>query len=268
MNQDALTTGYEQELREHFEPLPPRLHSEYYHYERLSSDLRPEISFYRSQFTGQCNRLLELGCGTSIIASRLAEHGIDVTGIDLCRAMLSFRPQPIANHTVQMDMCSLGFLPCFDGALIAHNTLNLLADEAKIRQCLRELKHVLISPGMLVCHLYAADLKDTGAIGGKRLQFHIFDLPTGEKIVKESITNLSADRDVLQIEQRYKYRNFLLPQLNRNYRQALELASFSGSKWLTILSESGFVPVASTSKFSRLQPDSTSTLIVTARACN
>lgn len=150
MTQDALT-GYEHEPREYFEPLPARLHSQYYHYERLSSDIHPELFFYRNAFKENGSRLLELGCGTSLISSYLADHGFRVTGIDLDYAMLSFRHRHTSNASVQMDMCELGFRPCFSGALIAHNTLNLLVDETKIRQCLAGLKRVLIPPGHTRC---------------------------------------------------------------------------------------------------------------------
>lgn len=269
MTQDTLT-GYEREPREYFEPLPARLHSQFYHHERLSSDIIPELDFYRKTFKEKGSRLLELGCGTSLISSHLADQGFLVTGIDLDHAMLSFHHRQISNSTVQMDMCELGFRPCFGGALIAHNTLNLLVDETRIRQCLAGLKRVLIPPGILVAHLYFADQAtggtDSDNIDQKLLQFHIFDLPTGEKIVKESITSKFPDRHVLQIEQRYKFRDFLQPRLNRNYRQVLELASFTAGKWLSIFAESGFSPVAATSKFSQRQPDSESSLVVTARA--
>lgn len=280
MSQDALT-GYESEPREYFEPLPAHLHSQYYHYERLSNELNHELNYYRTAFNTNCSRLIELGCGTSLITNHLADQGFRATGIDLSREMLSFLPKRILNTTAQMDMCELGFRPCFNGALITHNTLNLLIDETRIKQCLAELKRILIPPGILIAHIYTDDTAKDSAddtagntaentvaenTQQKLLQFHIFELPTGEKIVKESITCRFPDRKVLQIEQRYKYRNFSQPRLNRNYRQVLELASFTTEKWLTLLTESGFTPVASTSKFSDRQPDSASTLVVTARA--
>lgn len=264
MNHEELT-GYENEPREHFAPLPSHLHSQYYHYERLSIDIQPELDYYRSIFKNNCSRLLELGCGTSIISSHLANLGFHVTGLDLNQEMLSFRPHPIANDTVQMDMCKLGFRPCFDGVLIPQNTLNLLVDESRIRQCLKEVKRILVPPGILAVHLYAGDTEPSGEIDKKMLQFHIFDLPTGEKIVKESITSRISDKNILKIEQRYKYRNFKQPAHNRNYRQFLELASFSTTKWLSLLTESGFTPTASVSNFTDTQKNVPSSYIVTAR---
>ena len=258
--------GYENEPREQFDPLPPHLHSLYYHYERFSGDLEGEVSFYRAQFAGRCHRILDLGCGTSIISSRLAAHGAQVTGIDLCRDMLAFRPHLPANSKVQMDMRQLGFRRYFDGALIAHNTLNLLVQKSAIKHCLSELRSILIPPGIVVVHLHVADQGDKADGEQRRLQFQIFELPTGEKIVKESITSHDYSGSTLLVEQRYKYRNFLHPLQNRNYRQVLELASFSADTWFEIICESGFNPIASTSKFSRHQPDSATTLVVTAKA--
>lgn len=269
MTQNALT-GYENEPREYFEPLPALLHSLFYHHERLSGNIQPELHFYLNAFKEAGCRLIELGCGTSLIADHLADYGFQVTGIDLDHTMLSFRNRQVSNTLVQMDMCDLGFQPCFGGALIAHNTLNLLVDETRIRHCLTGLKHVMIPPGILVAHLHIANKNiaytDSEGIEQKLLQFHIFDLPTGEKIVKESITSQFPEQNVLQIEQRYKYRNFLQPGHNRNYQQVLQLASFTAEKWLTIFTESGFTPVATSSKFSDLQPDSESTLVLTASA--
>jgi len=258
-------TGYEDEPREHFEPLPPHLHSTYYHYERASGNVRPEIAFYRSVFSGPCSRVVELGCGTSIIASELSRGGVHVTGLDRSPAMLQFHPRPIVD-LVQMDMTRLGFRPGFDGAFIAHNTLNLLGDENLIRQCLAEIRRILVPPGLLALHLYSRDGDSRDDPDRNHLQFHLFDLPTGEKIVKESLTRLSPDRKRLHIEQRYKYRNFSRPERNRNYRQFLDLAAFTPREWLNIITESGFQPLATATGFSSSQNPSSSALIVTARA--
>lgn len=258
-------TGYEDEPREIFEPLPAHLHSTYYHHERLSGSPQPEFEFYGSVFKNRCSRLLELGCGTSLVSGYLADQGFSVTGIDLSRSMLEYQPNPAGVEKVQMDMRTLGFRPCFDGALIPHNTLNLLVDREQIKQCLAEIKRVLLPPGILALQLYAAE--EYAHDDKKRsLQFLIYDLPGGDKIVKESITGRDPLNAVLNVEQRYKYRNFSRPELNCNYRQILQLASFSSEQWLSLLNESGFTPIESLSRFSGTPKQSNTVLIVTARA--
>jgi len=265
---ESTGSGYEDEPREHFEPLPPHLHSLFYHHERLDGDLDAEYHYYRNAFAPNCRHILELGCGTSLLSSRLAAQGMRVTGIDLDPGMLRLPSGQRTGATAQMDMCDLGFRPCFHGVLIAHNTLNLLVDETRIRYCLASIRQVLIPPSILVAHLHVFDDLAYPADEQRMMQFHLYDLPTGEKIVKESITSRSPENNMLHIEQRYKYRNFTHPERNRNYRQYLDLALFTTDQWLSIFEQSGFTPIAQASSFSDADTPSPATLIITATTSN
>ncbi len=197
-------TGYEDEPRDHFLPLPPSLQSQLYHYERLNQDLSSECLYYRQQLKDKCSRLLELGCGSCLIADDLHRHGFQVTGIDLSREILRFSRGFSPCSLVQMDVRYLGFRPCFEAALIAQNSLNLLKDKNTISSSLKEIKKVLVPPGLLLAHLYYSDSEKIRQPGEKLLQFIVFDHPQGGKIIKETIRSFDPVKKCLTLDQRFK----------------------------------------------------------------
>jgi|GEM_PF-2577255 len=163
---ESTGSGYEDEPREHFEPLPPHLHSLFYHHERLDGDLDAEYHYYRNAFAPNCRHILELGCGTSLLSSRLAAQGMRVTGIDLDPGMLRLPSGQRTGATAQMDMCDLGFRPCFHGVLIAHNTLNLLVEKGLLGMQTLRGGAVVFDPNVERHHHFVDS--DTG---------EIFDIP-------------------------------------------------------------------------------------------
>ena len=233
-------TGYENEPREYFHNLSPELHTRFYHHERLSHDLTAEIHYYVSQLPGLGLKILELGCGTSLLSNGLRSRGFEVTGIDINKEALLLAGASPANRLVQMDMCALGFQPCFDGVIIAQNTLNLLTDKTTIRNCLKEVKRVLVRPGLLLTHLYCIEPQQKENPEKRSLQFQMFDHPEGGTIIKETIRSLNSATDILVLEERYKVRRFsdFLPDIN--YRHHLSLAALSREQWLELFAEAGF----------------------------
>lgn len=262
----AEPTGYEDEPREQFHPLPSDLHHRFYHYERLSHDLHTEQCYYRTRLQGRCRRLLELGCGAGLLANNLQLQGFEVTGIDIDLKALSLSQTTSDCRLLQMDMCELGFKPCFEAALIGQNTLNLLVDENKIRRCLEEIRRVLIPPGLLLVHLYCRDDDHVAESGERVMQFCLFDNPEGGKIIKETIRSFEPDQQVLLLEERYKIRHFT-PALNdMNYRHHLRLAAISRAGWCELFSSAGFSVESCSSGFSESSLDFGSTLHLVARS--
>ena len=260
------SNGYEDEPREHFQPLPDELHHLLYHYERLSHDLQAEHYYYREKLQGKCHRLLELGCGTGLLSKDLQKQGFDVTGIDIDLGALSVLKAASECRLVQMDMCALGFQPHFDAVVIAQNTLNLLVGQEKIRRCLAELKKVLLPSGLILAHLYCSDFHHLTEVGERLMQFQLFDHPEGGKIIKETIRSFDADQQVLLLEQRYKIRRFNADMVDSNYRCVLKLAALTRAGWLEMFESAGYTIESSPPGFSEPVSSPASALHLVARS--
>ena len=232
-------SGYENEPREYFQPLPPELYARFYHIERHSQNLKDELDYYQ-RLLGPHSPVLELGCGTGVIATALLNSGIYVVGLDLCRHMLVHQDRYTQVPLVVMDMRRLGFHRVFQAAYIAHNSLNLLVTEDAICSCLNELKRVLLPGGRLLLDLYCAPASEMEQQGQCSLQFHIFDNSGGGKIIKETIRSRPPEARCLILEERYKIRHFSNQTKDANYCHTLRLASFTREQWLEIVSTAGF----------------------------
>lgn len=245
-------SGYENEPREYFRTLRPELYARLYHIERHSQDLNQELEYYQNLLSDH-SPVLELGCGTGVIAAALLNSGVDVVGLDLCRHMLAHQARSAPGPLVQMDMRRLGFHRVFQAAYIAHNSLNLLVTEDAIRSCLNETKRVLVPGGRLLLHLYCTTASEMGQEHQCSLQFHIFDHPGGGKIIKETIRARSPSDGCLILEERYKIRRFSDKDKDTNYSHTLRLAPFTRGQWLEIISKSGFTIETVQSNFHQTQ---------------
>ncbi len=242
-------TGYEDEPREAFEELPAELHSYFYHHERLNQDLAAEIDYYAGRLGNRCSKIVELGCGTGLLSSGLERRGYTLTGVDLDRAMLK-NAEPLSDgRLVQMDICALALRRVFEAALLTQNTLNLLVDEQTIRHCLREIRRILVPPGLIMAHLYCTE-KEHDFRDDRLLQFVMFDHPRGGTIIKESIRSLDSRQRVLTLEQRYKIRRFNKACADSNYRTSQSLAALGRGRWIQIFENSGFIIESTSSDFS------------------
>jgi ubiquinone/menaquinone biosynthesis C-methylase UbiE len=66
-----------------------------------------------------CNRILEVGCGSGMLACRFIREGYDYLGLDLFEEMLQIaRKEVPEGRFVQGDMRSLAFDEPFDAVLI------------------------------------------------------------------------------------------------------------------------------------------------------
>ncbi len=258
-------TGYENEPREVFDRIPPALYSRLYHYERLHQNLPAEIDYYRRRLGRSWKNVLDLGCGTGLLAAGLSGQGFGLTSIDIDAAMLDQASAITGGRLVQMDMCSLGFRPCFEAALIAQNTLNLLVEEGKIQRCLEEIRRVLAPPGMILAHLHCFEPDHQADRDNRLLQFQMFDHPEGGKIIKETIRSYDHQSHVLELDQRYKIRRFDPALPDRNYRTFSYLAALGREQWMKIFQAAGFSVETTFSDFSDNRTPGSSTLHIVGR---
>ncbi len=138
---------------------------EYSGIEAASYDLIDELSdfddypFYRFLIESNPGRVLDLGCGTGRILSRLAEEGIEVAGVDssvemldICRTKLSSLGLDVPLE--QGDLRSFNLGSKFDTLLIPGFTFQLLLDSQDMDACLDRCLSHLEPAGQLVLPTY------------------------------------------------------------------------------------------------------------------
>ena len=110
-------------------------------------EIREMIDCFMKQLDG--TRVLDLGCGPGRDAKYFAEHGLEVTGTDLCKRFIDIASHkaPEANF-IHSDMRKLN-LPdnSFDGVWACASLLHLPKDEAKTT--LKNLHRMLKNGGII-----------------------------------------------------------------------------------------------------------------------
>ncbi|OJV92288.1 MAG: hypothetical protein BGO39_30560 [Chloroflexi bacterium 54-19] len=115
----------------------------------LENSSRADTDFYLNLATElEARRILDLGCGTGVLAREFAGPGREVTGIDPAPAMLSFaRQQPGAEQVrwIEGDSTSLG-KPDADLLVMTGNVAQVFLDDTGWEATLRDI-HAALRPG-------------------------------------------------------------------------------------------------------------------------
>ena len=138
---------------------------EYNGIEAASYDLIDELSdfddypFYRFLIESNPGRVLDLGCGTGRILSRLARDGIEVAGVDsstemleICRAKLY--ASGLEASLLHGDIRNFDMGSTFDSIVIPGFTFQLLLEDREIEACLDSCLRHLEPSGQLVLPTY------------------------------------------------------------------------------------------------------------------
>jgi len=117
------------------------------------------LDFYAQTSAGQ-QRLpvLDLCCGTGLVAQGFLEHGYSVTGLDLSPHMLAYARQNCADFTGQAqfvlaDAAEFAFAPHFGLALSTYDALNHLPDQRALQSCLRSAAAAVVPGGWFIFDL-------------------------------------------------------------------------------------------------------------------
>ncbi|WP_225744342.1 class I SAM-dependent methyltransferase [Marinilactibacillus sp. Marseille-P9653] len=130
-------------------------------YDELMDDtLYPKWATYTGQhLTGQ-DHILELGCGTGILATELTKAGFDITGLDLSSDMLSLAydrqiDTGIQYPLVEMDMKDFSELGKFDGILCYSDALCYIQSEEEKKQIFQEVYNQLTEEGTFLFDVHS-----------------------------------------------------------------------------------------------------------------
>ncbi|MGB3213098.1 MAG: class I SAM-dependent methyltransferase [Desulforhopalus sp.] len=234
---------YDEEPEDIFLPLPEELACEFYALEM--DGFTADIDFF-GPLLPRHGTVLELGCGTGRIASKLAELSDGnrfIMGIDISIPMLRLARQK-AGHTghhpfyLCMDMTRLGFRKKFDAILIPYNTLNLLCSKDRIIECLQGCKNILQPGGRLLVQVFVP----TGDFIRQRktFQFQMFDRPGNGKIIKEQLKHYEPQSLSIQVEERFRVRPMQEGEADEDWNSIYCIAAFSADQWFSFFNEVGF----------------------------
>ena len=118
-----------------------------------------QLAMYRSLAGEAGERVIELACGTGIIAIDLARAGFQVTGLDISPEMLAVAREKLAREAagvqlrirlVEGDMKDFKLEGSFDAVFLTSNSFGYLTDLDDQRSCLRAVHDHLRCDGTLV----------------------------------------------------------------------------------------------------------------------
>jgi SAM-dependent methyltransferase len=122
-------------------------------------DYDKEFSFYDSILKkNNCKKILEVGCGSGMLARRFLKNGYDYLGLDLSREMLDIARSEISSDSfVQCDMRNLSFDQQFDSVLITGRSIAYLTENMDIIITLSGIHNSLKDNGLFVFDLFEAN---------------------------------------------------------------------------------------------------------------
>jgi SAM-dependent methyltransferase len=134
--------------------LAPVYHEMYQHI----FDYDKEFRFYDSVLIeNHCKKIIEVGCGTGLLAKRLIAAGYDYLGVDLFPEMIEIAKKETGSERfVQGDMRNLRIDEAFDCALITGRSIAYVTENAGILSAFSGISRILTAKGVLVFDAFDA----------------------------------------------------------------------------------------------------------------
>ena len=122
-------------------------------------DYDEEYRFYDSILKrNNCNSILEVGCGSGMLARRFMKNGYKYLGVDLFNEMLNIARNEIhVDAFVQSDMRNLSFDQKFDSILITGRSLAYVTENKGIIDTFRGIHRLLKDEGVFVFGVFEAN---------------------------------------------------------------------------------------------------------------
>ncbi len=140
--------------------------------------------------TAGAHRILDLGCGTGLLARHLVRAGYDYTGMDISAGMLAVarRNVPYARF-IQCDMRDLAPLRAegagkFDAIICTGRAFAHLLFDAEVRGCLRVVAALLRSGGIFAC-----DIIDAREVYPKQVHHVTESTRVGTRVFRREFTH-------------------------------------------------------------------------------
>lgn len=110
-----------------------------------------DTAFYLALAAGK-KRVVDIGCGTGLLACELAKRGHDVTAIEPSKEMLRVaraRPDGDRVHWIEGDARALALLPSADLVMMTGHVAQVFTDDDAFLDTLRAARHALRGGGQL-----------------------------------------------------------------------------------------------------------------------
>ena len=229
---------YSTEPEEIFFPLSAERYCEFYDIEM--TDFDADLEFYLSAL-GEQKNILELGCGSGRLSRALAARGHRLTGLDISLEMLArAQARDTATTYVHGDMTRFSLQKRFDVIIIPYNTLNLLTEPGRVKQCLQHSRDHLRKDGLLLLQIFLPE-NTTLATGDTRtFQFQIFTTPEGGKIIKETLKSYQKENQRLTLRERYRVRPGQGEGKTEDLAHSLDLLALPHADWVRLIRGVGF----------------------------
>jgi len=122
-------------------------------------DYDKEFIFYDAILkSNHCQKILEIGCGSGMLARRFLKNGYEYVGVDLFNEMLEIaRNEVPAGLFVQTDMRNLSFDKQFDAVLITGRSISYVIENKGIMDTLIGIHKSLSAGGILVFGFFEAN---------------------------------------------------------------------------------------------------------------
>ena len=122
-------------------------------------DYDKEFDFYDAWLkNNNCHSVLEIGCGSGMLARRFLEKGYSYTGVDLFNEMLDIAREEVRSDVfVQSDMRSLSFDTKFDAVLITGRSLAYVTENKGILDTFSGIHNLLEDKGVFVFGVFEAN---------------------------------------------------------------------------------------------------------------
>jgi SAM-dependent methyltransferase len=121
-------------------------------------DYDVEFQFYDTILkNNNCHKILEMGCGSGMLARRFLGNGYDYLGLDLYNEMLDIARREVrSGRFVQGDMLNLTLDTQFDAVLITGRSMAYVIENQGILDTLKGVCNSLIDNGLLIFGVFDA----------------------------------------------------------------------------------------------------------------
>ncbi len=118
------------------------------------------LAFTQRHLPTQTHSIFELACGSGALSVRLAEHGFEVTGLDISEEMLTLAAKKASDAHVKItfeqgDMRFLGDIGRFDAVTCYSDSLCYLADLAEWKKTVDGVFRLLNDGGMFIFDVHS-----------------------------------------------------------------------------------------------------------------